>query len=106
HAADEYLALGGHVPRVPRGRLSTCEPLRHAVRIREGGMSGRIRAVAVLAGCAAFLLPAVPAQASFHFMSIREVSLGTAINLHNDAYVELQSYAPGQNLLGGHTLKT
>jgi hypothetical protein len=58
----------------------------------------------VLAGSAALLLAATPAQASFHLNKIREVSAGTMANGHNDAYVELQAYAAGQNFLATHTL--
>jgi hypothetical protein len=50
------------------------------------------------------LFAAVPAQASFHLMKIREVGGGTFPAGFNDSYVELQMYAPGQNLLTGHTL--
>src|SRR6476469_5057319 len=39
---------------------------------------------------------AASASASFHEMKIREVSPGTGAD---DSYVEVQMYAPGQNLL-------
>jgi len=47
-------------------------------------------------------LPAA-ASASFHFMKIREVYPGSIANPDSE-YVELQMWAPGQNLVGGHTL--
>jgi hypothetical protein len=56
-------------------------------------------AVAVLA-CGA-----TPAQATFHEMSIREIYPGS-IAQPDAEYVELQMWAPGQNLVGGHSLKT
>jgi hypothetical protein len=54
--------------------------------------------------CLALGLAAVPAQATFHIMQIREVFFGTAPD-HNDAYVELQMWAPGQNFVGGHAIQ-
>jgi hypothetical protein len=58
-----------------------------------------------LASCLAFgLLAAAPAGATFHIMQIREIGGGTSGAGFNDAYVELQMYAPGQNLVAGHTL--
>jgi hypothetical protein len=42
------------------------------------------------------------APATFHEMSIREVYAGTP----ESQYVELQMWAAGQNLVGGHVLKT
>jgi len=42
------------------------------------------------------------ALATFHEMSIREVYAGSP----ESQYVELQMWAPGQNLVGGHVLKT
>jgi hypothetical protein len=50
------------------------------------------------------LFAAVPAQASFHITQIREYFTGNFGAAFNDSYVELQAYAPGQNLVGGHTL--
>lgn len=59
-------------------------------------LSGAL-AIALLAALAA----AVPAQATFHEMSIREVYPGG----ENDAsYVELQMWAAFQNFVGGHRL--
>jgi hypothetical protein len=43
--------------------------------------------------------------ATFHEMSIREVYPGTLAQPEAE-YVELQMWAPGQNLVGGHVLKT
>jgi hypothetical protein len=48
---------------------------------------------------------AAPARATFHEMSIREVYPGS-IAQPDAEYVELQMWAPGQNLVGGHSLKT
>jgi len=57
-------------------------------------------ATAALAGT---LLAAPTAHATFHEMSIREVYPGSTA--HPDSgYVELQMYAAGQNLVGGHAL--
>jgi hypothetical protein len=50
-------------------------------------------------------LLAAPALATFHEMSIREVYPGS-IAQPESGYVELQMWAPGQNLVGGHSLKT
>ena len=49
------------------------------------------------------LFVAVPAQASFHIMQIREYFTGNFAGF-NDSYVELQMYAAGQNHVAGHTL--
>src|ERR1700710_922912 len=46
------------------------------------------------------LLIAAPAQATFHLIKVREVHPGTS----DDSYVELQMYAAGQSLLGGHSM--
>jgi hypothetical protein len=54
-----------------------------------------------LLGAAAVLLAFVPsAGASFHLIKVREVYAGSS----DDSYVELQMYAPGQYLLGGHSM--
>lgn len=58
-------------------------------------------AVAVIALGAA----APPAGATFHEMSIREVYPGSAAEPASE-YVELQMWHSGQNLVGGHTLRT
>jgi len=57
-----------------------------------------------LAGALAFvfLVPAT-AAASFHFVKIREVYMGSAANPDSE-YIELQMYAGGQNLVNGHTV--
>jgi hypothetical protein len=51
---------------------------------------------------AAAILLAVPASASasFHLIKVREVHPGQS----DDSYVELQMFAAGQSLLGGHSL--
>jgi hypothetical protein len=49
---------------------------------------------------ALLLLAAAPAQATFHLIKVREVHPGT----NDDSYVELQMFAAGQNLLGGHSM--
>jgi hypothetical protein len=46
------------------------------------------------------LVAAVPAQASFHLIEVREVYPGA----NDDGYVELQMYAAGQNFLSGHSM--
>ncbi|MGN6588273.1 MAG: hypothetical protein ACTHKT_12530, partial [Solirubrobacterales bacterium] len=56
-------------------------------------------AVAVLAATAA------PAAATFHLMQIREVYPGT-LAAPEAEYVELQMWAPGQNLVAGHVLRS
>jgi hypothetical protein len=55
-----------------------------------------------LAVVVASLWAAAPASAVFHLMSIREVSAGTSSP--GPEFVELQMYAAGQNLVGGHTV--
>ena len=57
--------------------------------------------VVALASLLALTWP-VAASATFHEMSIREVYAGTP----ESQYVELQMWAAGQNLVGGHVLKT
>lgn len=49
-------------------------------------------------------LGAAPAVATFHLMEIREVNPGSTISPGSE-YVELQMYAAGQNLVGGHFLR-
>ncbi|HEX3608049.1 MAG TPA: hypothetical protein VHU14_00045 [Solirubrobacterales bacterium] len=58
-----------------------------------------------LLALAASLLLAGPASATFHEMSIREVYPGS-LALPESEYVELQMWAPGQNMVEGHSLKT
>lgn len=64
-------------------------------------MRKRAILIAVLTTLALQALPA-SALATFHEMSIREVYAGTP----ESQYVELQMWAAGQNLVGGHVLKT
>src|ERR1700709_1681528 len=52
-----------------------------------------------------FAWGAAPAQATFHEMWIREIYPGS-IAQPDAEYVELQMWSPGQNLVGGHSLKT
>jgi hypothetical protein len=54
-------------------------------------------AVLTLAGLG---LVAVPAQATYHLTKIREISGSSS----DQAYIELQMYQPGQNLVSGHNL--
>ncbi len=63
------------------------------------------KGILALGVCATYwLLAAAPAQASFHLIKIREVYPGSVPMLGTDAYVELQAYSSGQNLLSTHTL--
>lgn len=72
---------------------------------------GRGRSIAVrwraglglclLAMCVGLAL-AVPAEATFHLIKVREVHPGT----NDDSYVELQMWAAGQSEVGGHVLRT
>lgn len=66
------------------------------------GRFGLLLLTLVLGG--ASLLPA-SATATFHEMSIREVYAGSVAQSEAE-YVELQMWAAGQNLVGGHVLKT
>jgi hypothetical protein len=60
------------------------------------------RAVGAIAFMVTLSLSAVPAaQASFHYMKIREVYPGTTAT-PNSEFVELQMYAAGQSFIGGH----
>jgi hypothetical protein len=52
-----------------------------------------------LAAAGLAIAMAAPAQASFHLMDVREVA--TNPNGPNSSYIELQMYAPGQNLVNG-----
>ncbi|HET6570925.1 MAG TPA: hypothetical protein VFG58_05495 [Solirubrobacterales bacterium] len=66
-------------------------------------MGRRRMPIAALAALAAALVWAPAAQATFHLISVREVYPGSAA--HPDSgYVELQMYASGQDLVGGHAL--
>ena len=53
-----------------------------------------------MAAAALAFAVAAPAQASYHLMSVREVATNPAGP--NSSYIELQMYAPGQNLVNGH----
>ncbi|HEX7245718.1 MAG TPA: hypothetical protein VF245_09155 [Solirubrobacterales bacterium] len=55
--------------------------------------------------CLALAVTAPSASATFHQMSIREVYPGSAANPSAE-YVELQMWSSGQNLVGGHVLRT
>lgn len=66
-------------------------------------MIGRRSAVAAIGALALLLLAAQPALATFHEMMIREVYPGSTAH-PNSEYVELQMWAPGQNLVGGHQI--
>jgi hypothetical protein len=48
----------------------------------------------------ALLVAAPSAQATFHLIDVREVYAGT----NDDSYVELQMFAAGQSVLGGHSM--
>jgi hypothetical protein len=56
----------------------------------------------VLGACLALCVFAAPAQASFHLNKIREIGGSTAGS--NSAYIELQMYATGENLVSGHNI--
>ncbi len=62
--------------------------------------AGRLRVTLLLALALAFLVAAPSAQATFHLIKVREVHPGGS----DDSYVELQMFAAGQSLLGGHSL--
>jgi hypothetical protein len=64
----------------------------------------RASGVAALA-LSALALWAPAASATFHLMSVREVYPGSSAKPDSE-YVELQMYASGQNLVGGHSVKT
>lgn len=57
-----------------------------------------MRTFAASAIAAAALFASGSASANYHIMKIVEVNVGT------DSYVELEMYADGQNVLGGHSL--
>jgi hypothetical protein len=58
---------------------------------------GRLLGIAV----ATFLFAAPSAHAAFHFMKVSEVFPGTTANI-NSAFIELQMFEGGQNLVNGH----
>jgi hypothetical protein len=61
---------------------------------------------ALIAGLAGLLLYASAASASYHLMKIREINRGTDTPFsREDAFVELQMYAAGQNLVAGKELR-
>jgi len=66
-----------------------------------------VRARSALLGLAVIactlVLGASPASATFHLMKIREVYPGSSASPEAE-YVELQMYASGQNLVGGHSI--
>jgi hypothetical protein len=65
------------------------------------GRRSRPRLALLFLGATLGLLVAAPAaQATFHLIKVREVYAGT----NNDSYVELQMFAAGQSLLGGHSM--
>lgn len=66
-------------------------------------MIGRRSGVAAIGALALLLLAAQPALATFHEMMVREVYPGSAAH-PNSEYVELQMWASGQNLVGGHRI--
>jgi hypothetical protein len=66
-----------------------------------GSRVGRI-ALATAVAVAGTALASPAASATFHLMKVREVFPGTAAASHNDAFIELQMYVAGQNLVGGH----
>jgi hypothetical protein len=49
--------------------------------------------------------PAPPAVATFHLVQVREVYPGSGANPDSE-YVELQMWSGGQNLLGGHVVRS
>jgi hypothetical protein len=61
--------------------------------------------VAAALALAVSALWAPTASATFHLMRIREVYPGSSASPSSE-YVELQMYSAGQNLVGGHSLRT
>jgi hypothetical protein len=51
---------------------------------------------------ATVLFAAPSAQAAFHLMKVSEVYPGASNASPNDAFIELQMFSAGQNLVGGH----
>lgn len=66
-------------------------------------MTRRLLASAAAACAALLAIAPAPATAVFHLVSVREVYPGSAASPAAE-YVELQAYAAGQNLLGGHSI--
>lgn len=54
---------------------------------------------------AVLLADSASAQASFHLIKVRQVYPGSAA-IPDDAFIELQMYAPGQNHVAGHEIET
>jgi hypothetical protein len=69
---------------------------------RRGGRGRIARALGVAIAGLALSAPAASAVGGFHFIKIREVSLGTGDP--SAAFVELQSYSSGQSNIAGHTI--
>jgi hypothetical protein len=67
--------------------------------------SKRLGALLAVLACSGLALGAPAASATFHRMSIREVYPGAASEPGSE-YVELQMWSAGQDLVGGHTLRT
>lgn len=68
-----------------------------------GRLTARILLViSLLAG--ALLAVAPPAAADFHLMKVREVFAGGSYASPGAQFIELQMYAAGQNLVGGHSV--
>jgi hypothetical protein len=61
------------------------------------------RGIACVAALIALVVLPAPALADHHLIKIREFFPGTAATA-NDAFLELQMYAAGQNLVGGHDI--
>jgi hypothetical protein len=61
--------------------------------------------ISALAAIALSAFSAPAASATFHLMQVREVYPGSIASLDSE-YVELQMWASGQNLVGGHVLRT
>ena len=59
---------------------------------------GRLLGIAA----ATFLFAAPSAHAAFHLMKVSEVYPGATGANPNDAFIELQMFEPGQNLVNGH----
>jgi hypothetical protein len=66
-------------------------------------LMGMRRSIVVVLAALAVLVPAAPAGATFHLMSVREVATNPAGA--DSSYIELQMYAPGQNFVTGHSVR-
>jgi hypothetical protein len=67
---------------------------------RESRFRKRARLHLLFLALATLLVAPAAAKASFHLIKVREVYAGQS----DDSYVELQMYAAGQYLLGGHSM--